>query len=103
MIIFNTTYTVEQADARNFVIWIHQTMVPRAVHGGRLQSPRLARVLSHHDEQSECFCLQFEVEDTASLHQWYVEQGKALAQELNQLFDGRVVAFSTLMEEILAH
>lgn len=100
MIIYNTTYTMPVSDARNFVIWLRQSMLPRVEADQTLTAPRLMRILSHHDEQSECFSLQFAVADSATLHQWYVRQGQALAVEMEKAFEGRIVGFSTLMEEI---
>lgn len=100
MILFNTTYTMPNSDARNFVIWAHEVCLPKAQADGRLSKGRVLRVLSHHDQESECFCMQFEVEDNMQLHQWYVHQGALLEQELKRLFDGRVLGFSTLMESV---
>ena len=100
MIIYNTTYTMPVSDARNFVIWLRQSMLPRVEADQTLVDARLMRVLSHHDEQSECFSLHFAVADTATLHQWFVRQGQALAAELQETFEGRIIGFSTLMEEI---
>jgi len=100
MMIYNTTYTMPVADARDFVIWVHESMLPRVEKDAVLMHPRLMRVLSHHDRESECFSLQFDVEDTAALHRWYVRQGNALMGEILKLFGERVVGFSTLMEYV---
>lgn len=101
MLVFNTTYTVPNGDARNFVIWVHQVYLPKVAEQGLLTSPRLLRILSHKDEETECFSLQFNVESTAILHRWYAEQGKALADELVKMFGDHIIGFSTIMEEIL--
>lgn len=100
MIVYNTTYTMPNNDARNFVIWVSQSMLPRVEENGILTEPRLLRILSHHDQESECFSLQFKVESTALLHRWYTQQGNALHQELRRMFDERIVGFSTIMEEV---
>lgn len=101
MIVYNTTFTVPVDDARNFVIWISQSYLPKVKEKGMLTAPRLLRILNHHDQESECFSLQFSVEDTGALHKWYVEQGKGLIDEMNKMFEERIVGFSTLMEDIL--
>lgn len=100
MLVYNTTYQVDFDDARNFVIWIHQVYIPKALNSGILQKPRLSRILSHHDEKTECFSVQFEVEDSAKLHEWYTRQGTDLQAELLKLFDKKVTGFTTLMEII---
>ncbi len=100
MLIYNTTYTVPNDDARNFVIWVHQVMLPRVAEEGTLRKPRMLRILSHKDPDTECFGLQFEVESTALLHRWFVKLGKPLSEEMLELFAQRVVGFMTIMEEI---
>ena len=99
-LIFNTTYSMPVPDARNFVIWVQQTMLPAIEQDGVLDEPRLLRVLSHHDEQTECFSLQFSVPSSAILHKWLLRQGESLAEEMKRVFDNRIVGFSTLMEEV---
>ena len=100
MLVYNTTYTMPIDDARNFVIWVKESYIPRVEEDGALSDARLLRVLSHHDQESECFSLQFRTADSASLHQWYVRQGKALVEEMTRIFGERFAGFSTLMEEI---
>lgn len=100
MIVYNTTYTMPVNDARDFVIWVHQSMLPRVAEEGTLTAPHLLRVLSHRDQESECFSLQFDVESSSELHRWYTKQGAALVKEIEKMFDGRVVGFSTIMERI---
>lgn len=87
-------------DARNFVIWVSESMLPKVEEDGALSKPRLLRILSHHDQDTECMSLQFEVEDNAALHKWYVRQGASLAEEMKTLFSGRIVGFGTIMEEV---
>lgn len=100
MIVYNTTYTMPNNDARDFVVWVSQSMLPRVAESGLLTRPRLLRILSHRDQETECFSLQFETESTAVLHRWYTQQGESLHQELLKMFDERVVGFSTIMEHV---
>lgn len=99
MIVYNTTYTMQNEDARNFVIWATQVLMPRAQRSEKLTNGRMLRILNHHDQASECFCVQFDVADNRVLHEWYVAEGAALVKELEQAFQGKVVGFSTLMSD----
>ena len=81
MILYNTTYQMPETDARNFVIWVHEVMLPQVREFGHMNNGRLSRILSHKEEGTECFALQFEVESTARLHYWFVKQGKRLTTE----------------------
>lgn len=98
--IFNTTYTISNAEARNFVIWVHQVYIPKSEETGLLGKARMLRVLSHKDEETECFSLQFDVENTSNLHKWFTQCGQQLAAEMTKMFGEEAVGFSTLLEEI---
>ena len=100
MIIYNTTYTVAQTEARNFVVYVHEVMLPAALASGAVARPRFLRVLSHKEKETECFCLQLETEDTAALHRWYTEVGAGLHAEMLRVFSDRVIGFPTMMEVV---
>lgn len=100
MLVYNTTYHVELADARNFVIWLNECYIPEAEKSGEVKNPRILRILSHKEQDSECFSLQWEVEDSAALHRWLVNGGERLNGEIGKIFKDRVVGFLTLMEVI---
>lgn len=100
MLVYNTTYHVENDDARNFVIWVHQVYMPQAQASGILLNGRLSRILSHQEQDSECFSVQFDVESSAALHQWHTQTGASLNQDLLKTFNNKVIGFPTLMEVI---
>ena len=100
MLIYNTTFHVEMGDARNFVIWLNEFYIPEVEKSGELKNPRILRILSHKEQDSECFSLQWEVEDSATLHRWHVKQGAALNTEMMKVFKDKVIGFPTLMEVI---
>lgn len=55
MLIYNTTYQTGIDDARNFVIWLSESYIPEVEKTGILQNPRLTHILSHKEQDSECF------------------------------------------------
>lgn len=87
-------------DARNFVIWLNEYYIPEVENLGELKNPRILRILSHKEQDSECFSLQWEVEDSAALHRWHVKQGATLNAEMMKVFKDKVIGFPTLMEVI---
>lgn len=100
MLIYNTTFQVGNEDAQHLVVYLHEKYIPEAQKTGIMTHARLSRVLSHHDDQSECFSVQFEVESMALLHKWYSSEGKSLNDELLKIFKNKVVGFPTMMEVI---
>ena len=101
MLIYNTTYHVEEDQEKYFLIWMQEVYLQEVDKTGLLRSPRMVRVLSHRDEGSACFSVQFEVEDSATLHHWHQLQGAKLNEELVKIFKDKVVGFPTLMEVIV--
>lgn len=100
MLIYNTTFQTDAEDAKNLVVYLHEKYIPEAMKSGVMRNARMCRILSHHDDGSECFSVQMEVEDMAQLHKWYSSDGAALNSEMLKLFKNKVVGFPTMMEVI---
>ena len=100
MLIYNTTFQVSMDDVQNLVIYLHEKYMPEATKSGIMKNARMCRILSHRDNESECFSVQFEVENTAQLHKWYSTDGTQLNNEMMKLFKNKVVGFPTMMEVI---
>ncbi|MEG2151535.1 MAG: DUF4286 family protein, partial [Bacteroidaceae bacterium] len=47
MLVYNTTFQMEEDMERNFIIWINECYIPEVQKVGLLTSPRLCRILSH--------------------------------------------------------
>lgn len=100
MLVYNTTYHVGMNDARNFIIWLNECYIPEAARTGLVKNPRILRVLSHKEPDSECFSLQWEADDSSALHRWYTQAGAHLDEEMKKVFKDKVIGFPTLMEVI---
>ncbi len=100
MIVYNITFQVDFNDSQVFVVFLHDVYIPAIEADGTLHNPRLCRILSHRDNETECFSLQFECESTAALHRWYTTSGNRLNEEIKKIFDDRVAGFPTMMEVI---
>lgn len=55
MLIYNTTYHVEEGQEKNFLIWMQEYYLPEVEKNGTLHAPRISRILSHIEEGSICF------------------------------------------------
>lgn len=97
MLVYNTTFQVDDDVHDNFLIWIKECYIPEVLKHGTLSAPRICRILSHRDEGSS-YSLQWEVENSTLLHRWHLEQGARLNDELLKIFKDKVVGFPTLME-----
>ncbi len=100
MLIYNTTYHVEEGQEKYFLIWMQEYYLPEVEKHATLHAPRIARILSHREEGSTCYSVQFEVDSSATLHRWHRELGVKLNEEMVKLFKDKVVGFPTLMEVV---
>jgi len=100
MIVYNITFQVDYNESQTFVVFLHDIYIPAIDADNTLHNPRLCRILSHRDNETECFSLQFECKSTAELHHWYTNSGNKLHEELKKVFDDRVTSFPTMMEII---
>ena len=69
MLIYNTTFQVDEDVHDNFMIWIKESYIPEVQKHGALKAPRICRILSHREEGS-AYSLQWEVESSGLLHRW---------------------------------
>lgn len=98
MLLYNTTYTLEAEVERNFLIWIKECYIPQVIEDGKLHSPRLMKILSHSEDGTLSYSLQFEVKDSSTLHAWHLSKGRFLNEELLKVFKDKIIGFPTLME-----
>ena len=89
MLIYNTTFQVDDDVHDNFLIWIKESYIPEVQKHGALKAPRICRILSHREEGS-AYSLQWEVESSGLLHRWHLEQGVRLNDELVKIFKDKV-------------
>ncbi|NDV96540.1 DUF4286 family protein [Dysgonomonas sp. 521] len=100
MIIFNTTFHVEDQICDDYIRFIKETYIIRAVNSGFLHEPRFARIHAQHEESGTSYSLQFKVKNVDTLNHWYATEGEALREELTTRFGNKALGFVTLLEEI---
>jgi len=100
MIIFNTTFHVEDDALNNYISFMKEIYIPKAANSGFLHEPRFARIHSQHEESGSSYSLQFKVKNVDTLNHWFATEGQALQQELTTKFGNKALGFVTLLEEI---
>lgn len=100
MIIYNTTYHVDEEVEDNFIIWIKEVFIPSVLAQNVLRNPRLHKILSHTESGQTNYALQWEVESPAILHKWHIEYAGFPAKELAKIFENKVLSFDTLMRVV---
>lgn len=100
MIIYNTTFHIDNDSHHEFIDYLKKEFIPQSLASGLLTRARLSRILSQHVDEGESYSLQYHVKDNATLNEWITKEGQALQQSLVLKFKEKVVGFTTLLEEV---
>lgn len=100
MIIYNTTFHIDQESLKEALQYLKEEYIPKATASGFLHTPGLLRVM-HMAEDGGCsYSVQFRVKNVDTLNFWLQNEGMLLHKGLVSRFGERVAGFSTLLEEI---
>lgn len=99
MILYNTTFHVDEKSERDFVCWLKSDFMPRAVKDG-LSNPMLARLVGNVEPGCSTYALHLEAVSMADVEQWESGGRQKLLEEIFARWQYGVLAFSTPMEKI---
>ena len=100
MIIYNTTFHIEECIQQDFIDYISQNVIPQATKSGLLTSPRFSRIFGEHEEKGFSYALEFATESISTLEQWNKTESATIIAPLVEKFKDKVVGFSTVMQVI---
>lgn len=100
MIIFNTTFHVEEGVREEYVRFMKEVYIVRAATSGFLLEPRFSLIQAQHEENGRSYSLQFRVKNVDTLNHWFATEGQDLQKELTVRFGNKALGFVTLMDEI---
>lgn len=100
MIIFNTTFHVEESLKEDFIEYMLQKFIPASTKSGILKSPRLAQVFGSEEDEGLSFAMEFSVSDLNTLEIWNMKESNTVYEPLLHEFKEKIIGFSTIMETI---
>ncbi len=101
MIVYNTTFHIDQPAVTECLDFLKKIYIPRAIASGFLQKACLRRVLhTNPEEEGANYSVQFHVKNIDTLNYWMEQEGRELQSQLVKRFGSSVNGFSTLLEEI---
>lgn len=100
MIVYNTTFHIDNTVLDEGLAFLREVYLPQASASGFLQNPLLRRVLHNAEDEGVSFSVQFHVKNMDTLNFWMENEGKILNQKLVARFGRKIAGFSTLLEEI---
>lgn len=100
MIVFNTTYHVDDRIHDEVIEYFKKEFIPQAIETGLLREPRLFLIHAQYEENGKSYSLQFRAKDLETLEQWMEEESPILQADLFKRFGEKACGFMTLLEEI---
>jgi len=100
MLIFNTTYHVEDSIDNAYLDFMKTIYIPQVSEGGFLFEARLAKIHPQHEETGKSYSLQFKVKNIDTLNYWLSGDGSKLNKVLVDKFGSKVASFITILQEI---
>lgn len=100
MVVFNTTFHVEESLKEDFIEYMLQKFIPASTKSGILRSPRLAQIFGEEADNGLSFAMEFIVSDLIALEKWNQKESNAVYTPLLNEFKEKIVGFSTIMQTI---
>lgn len=100
MIIFNTTFHLEDEIHDECLTYLKKEYIPQAITNSLLHDPRLALIHAQHEESGVSYSLQFRTKNVESLEVWMEGIGQELQKDMNARFGTKACGFITLLEEV---
>ncbi len=98
-IIYNVTIQVENDIAEEWLHWMKNTHIPDVMDTGMFESYQISRIIKDSPEGVN-YAVQYICPDMKTLHQYQIKHAQKLQAEHAQKYQGKFVAFRTLMEII---
>lgn len=99
MLLYNVTVGIDKDLEAEWLTWMKSYLLPEAMKSNAFSSYRLYKVLTHEDEGTVSYSIQYFSDDIQKIVHYLNNQGKALGEEHRAKFKDRHVVFNTLLEE----
>jgi hypothetical protein len=101
MIIYNVTLNIDDSAHDNWLSWMKETHIPEVMRTGMFVQYTFAKLLSRQDDETgTTYVIQYQAETMANYERYQAEFAPALQAETRKYFEGKFVAFRTLMETV---
>ncbi|MES2559298.1 MAG: DUF4286 family protein [Bacteroidota bacterium] len=101
MIIYNVTINIEDDAHDAWVTWMKETHIPMVMDTGLFVEYSFSKLLSRQeDETGTTYVIQYLANTMADYEKYQTEHAPALQAETRKYFDGKFVAFRSLMERL---
>lgn len=97
--LYNVTIGVDKEIEKEWLSWIKQYYLPKAMQTGAFSEYKIYKVLTHEDENSVSYSIQYFSDAIEKIVQYLNNDGKVLVEEHRNRFKDKHVVFNTLLQE----
>ncbi len=98
--ILNTSFHITQNVRDQFIKWVKETYIPKALETGILSSPVFTKILTEIEPGTESYAIHFKTENIEKATEWHDTQAAELKADIHNKTNRQVLFFTTFMEEI---
>ena len=99
MLIYNVTVSIDEDVHEEWVHWMKTRHIPDVMATGYFLEHRFLRVVGE-EEGGKTYAIQYTCKDLATLKRYQNERAPELQKEHNKKYEGKAVAFRTLLRVI---
>tara|TARA_B110000977_G_scaffold199827_1_gene288383 strand:+ start:1616 stop:1927 length:312 start_codon:yes stop_codon:yes gene_type:complete len=100
MIIYNVTVNIEESVEQEWLNWMNTEHIAEVLKTGMFKSAKMSKVLVEEQMGGVTYSIQYTCESQEKLDVYNKKFAPTLQAEHNNKFQGKFVAFRTLMEVI---
>ena len=97
--LYNVTIGIDKEIESEWLTWMKEYYLPKAMGSGAFTEHKIYKVLTHEDEGSVSYSIQYFSDAIEKIVHYLNNDGKSLAEELRARYKEKHVAFNTLLQE----
>ena len=100
MILYNVTVNVDSDLASEWLDWMKGHHIPKVISTGCFSGYKILRLLTEVENSGITYSIQYQMKDLAAYEYYSREYAPALQREHSLKYEGKFVAFRTLLEDV---
>ncbi len=100
MFIFNITFNVESRISEQWVKWMKTNFIPLALETKLLKEIKVMRLLNEKENEDRTYAFQLHFKNMEDFIQFEMQHRERISDRYQMLFRGKLVEFTTLLQEV---
>lgn len=100
MILYNVTVKIQTAVHADWLAWMKKVHIPDVMKTGLFVDQKMFRILEEDETQGITYSIQYFLSSMDDLKKYNSEFAKDLQAEHTERYNGKYVAFRTLLESV---